>query len=363
MTLSKTGVSACTFRRFRRHKWLSGGRGRVGLVAGWALGVLIAAPGARSDGPQYDVDRGFRVGQSGLHVGAYSTAEFANLEDQPANLLAEGINFLVLFEPLPWARIFTESEIGDLLFWEFDSGTIESNPKFDVDRLYVELSANDRLNLRVGKFLAPIGRWNQIAADPFVWTTSEPVLVARTFDDKHEGAMVFGTAHTFSRSWKYSLFGQFGEPIDPEVDTMPADRALGGRLELTSAFEDWSAALSFVSSERDDQRFHLAGLDGLWRTRRTEVSAEWVVSNGSYAERVPWSFFVQGVYDLTRDLHLVTRYELYESAASDEANSGFDLGLAWNPARHLFLKADFLLAPSRADEFERGFIASLAVLF
>src|SRR5262249_2061258 len=135
----------------------------------------------------YQMGRGLRVGNTGLVVGGFTTAEAERLEGGNSRGGVDGLSFLVAFWPLPFAHLFTELVIGPLAEWESGKKGVRSNPDFEVDRLYLDLEAKDALKLRLGKFLTPIGRWNLAPIEPLVWTTSEPVIVDKVFDKTMTG--------------------------------------------------------------------------------------------------------------------------------------------------------------------------------
>ena len=120
---------------------------------------------------EYRSARGVRFGNTGLNVGGFSTLEVAREEGEPVEVALDSINMLVLFEPIHSFRTFAELEIGDLFLYEQGGGT-DSDPSLSIERLYGELSLDDPINIRFGKFQTPIGRWNLVPAEPFVWTVT-----------------------------------------------------------------------------------------------------------------------------------------------------------------------------------------------
>jgi hypothetical protein len=116
---------------------------------------LLATPIGALD---YRAGRGLRVGRTGLNIGGFSSFEVSRDEGQDAVASLEGINFLVLFKPVQRLHLFSEVEVGPLLEIDSDDGQVRSDPQVTIERLHADLSLGDRLNLRFGKFLTPIGR-------------------------------------------------------------------------------------------------------------------------------------------------------------------------------------------------------------
>jgi hypothetical protein len=317
---------------------------------------------------EYVAGRGLRVG-SALTVGGFTTVEIDDPEDEPGTIELDSVNLLVLFEPIDALRFFAELEVGDLLSYEPGADDVDSNPEVDTERLYLDLSRSDALNLRLGKFQTPIGRWNLVPAEPFVWTSSDPVLVERAFDEHQTGAALFGSFYPGSRRLGYWLYGQFVDPLDPDRDSEYADRGVGTRFEYAGAFEDWSVGASYLASERKDDWSHLGGLDALWRIGPLELTSEFVAESGSIPGRDLWGIYVQGVYDLgsasrlLRDVYFVARYEHFDPRGSSQDANLWDLGLTWIPVDYLNLKAGYRLSDRQTDDVSDGLTASISVLF
>jgi hypothetical protein len=341
---------------FAGPEWGAGGYPSVaGEEPVWSLATPI--------GPlDYRTGRGLRVGKTGLNIGGFSSFEVSRDEGQDAVASLEGINFLVLYKPVERLQLFSEVEVGPLLEVDSDHGDVRSDPQVTIERLHADLSLGDRLNLRFGKFLTPIGRWNLVQAEPFVWTPSEPVLVERGFDETQSGAMVYGSFYPASRVLSYRVYGQFLDPIDVDADMPPAQRSIGARLEFGSARGDWSLGASALASELGGDWNFLGGLDGEWSAGRTELTTELIVADGDVADRDLWGVYLQGVYEVAQGRYLVGRYEHFDRAGVPAVNLA-DFGVAWIPRPYLYLKASYRFADRQTDEVARGFIASFAVVF
>lgn len=312
---------------------------------------------------EYRAGRGLRLERIGLNIGGFSSLEISGEQNGPGAIGIEGINFLVLLEPLERLRAFAEIELGELLLFETDRGGVRSHPEVDIERLYGDLGLNDRLNLRFGKFLTPVGRWNLVPAEPFVWTASEPVLTERAFEEQQTGAMLFGSFYPSSRTLSYSLYGQFLDPLDVDPDPPPIDHSAGGRLEYGDALGSWSVGTSFLASERDGDWNYLGGIDGEWRSGPLEVTAEFAYAGGDIEGRDLWGFYVQAVCEVLPKFHLVGRYEHFDPSRPERAVDLGDVGVAWVPLPYLYLKASYRFADHETDDVARGIMASLSLLF
>lgn len=316
----------------------------------------------------YVVGGGLRLGRTGLNVGGFTTLEIDKVEGEAGVLELDSLNFLFLWEPVEFFRVFAEVEVGGLLTHDTGSGETSTDVETTFERLYADFTRNDAVNLRVGKFQTPIGIWNLVPAEPFTWTANEPILVEDAFEEHQTGAAFFGTAYPGSNVLEYWVYGQFMGPLDPSEDPVPSDRSVGTRLRYGGALEDWSVGASFLASEVDGRWTWLGGLDGSWHRGPLELQAEWNVVRGDIPERNLWGVYVQGAYDLghhvdfLRRLYLVGRYEHFNPSQGRSANI-VNLGLTWRPARFLVIKANYQLSDRETERVDRGLFSSISILF
>ncbi|MGH7352540.1 MAG: hypothetical protein ACREJJ_09220, partial [Candidatus Methylomirabilales bacterium] len=210
----------------------------------------------------------------------------------------------------------------------------------------------------------PIGRWNVVAREPLLWTTSEPLIVEQVFEQTATGAMLYGSAFPRGGALSYSLYGTFLDPIDPDPTVPPAERSAGAHLEWASLGR-WTVGASYFASElRNGEWNHLGGADLLWQPhRRVEVSGEALFGEGSREDGRLWGLYAQTVVETVRTLYLVGRYERFDPPGARRAVDLFDLGLAWVPAPYLRLKADYVIADHLNELSSPGLRMSVSILF
>jgi len=312
----------------------------------------------------YQAGRGLRVGSTGLVLGGFATAEVERLEGGESSGGIDGVNFLAFIDPTPFLHLFTELEVGELAEWESGRKGVRSQPKLEINRLYLDFRASDALNVRFGKFLTPIGQWNLVRIEPLLWTTSEPLIVEEVFDETVTGAMLHGTVFPQGGALSYSLYGTFLEPFNVPPDEHPARRNAGAHLEWAS-LRGWTVGASYFASQLQSGEWnHLGGADLLWQPhRRVEVSGEALFGEGSHEDGTLWGLYAQTVVEIARTLYLVGRYERFDPPDADRAINLFDLGLAWTPVPYLRFKADYLIADHRDELAEPGLRLSFSLLF
>jgi hypothetical protein len=320
----------------------------------------------------YVAARGLRLGRTGLTIGGFTTLEIDKEEGASGGLELDGLNFLLLWEPVDFLHAFAELEIENLFAVDFGTGDVESDPELTVERIYGDFTASDALNFRFGKFQTPVGIWNLVPAEPFIWTATEPVLVETAFDEHTTGGGFFGSFYPSQSSGRldYWLYGQFMDPLDPSDSPLPADRSAGGRLRYAGPLESWAIGTSFLASELSGDWSFLGGLDAFWRIGRLELQSEFAIVRGDIPGRDLWGVYLQGVYGLDglsrylRGLYLVGRYEYFDPSDSPgkEVNL-FDVGLAWIPANFLVIKAGYRFSDRQTELVQRGLFTSISILF
>lgn len=312
---------------------------------------------------EYRSARGVRFGNTGLNVGGFTAAEVDRQEGDPLEVALDSVNMLVLFQPIHAFRTFAELEIGNLFSYEVGGGT-DSHPDLHVERLYGELSLDDPINLRFGKFQTPIGRWNLVPAEPFVWTATSPVVLETAFDEHQTGLMLGGTFFPRDGALEYWLYGQIMDPLSPSTTPPPTDRSVGGRLQFTRALEGWSVGSSFLASERHGEWSYLGGLDTEVQLGPFELLSELTYQQGAIADRDIVDLWVQGRLEVLRDLSLVARVERYEQLGGGNGDAVIgDLGVAWQPAPWLIMKVGYRLSDQQTSEVQRGLFTSFSVIF
>ncbi len=316
----------------------------------------------------YRAARGFRFGESGFTLGGFTTFESERADGGPTELALDGINFLALYEPVDSFRVFAELEVGDLASWSSSGGPVESSPDANFERLYAEYNHSDALNVRIGKFLTPLGQWNLAPAEPFVWTPTQPAILELGLDEHQTGISIFGSLQREKRVVRYWVYGQVVDAFDVESDELPAERSAGARLEVGDARGVWTLGGSLLASKLAGAWTTTGGLDAKWRGERLELSSELLVSGGDIPGRDLWGAFVEAAYPLDQlspklaKLYAVGRIEHFHADGSD-AVQFLDFGLTWLPKEWLNLKAGYRAAIHDQPGASDGVKITLSVIF
>lgn len=311
---------------------------------------------------EYGLGRGLEIGRTGLHVGGFTTLAFDRENGKHGSLELDGVNFLVLLEPNEFVRGFMELEIGDLFLWETNE-RVHSSPNATFERLYGDLRVGDPFTLRVGKYQTPVGRWNLVPAEPFVWTPIDPAFLETAFDEHQTGATILGSVHPGGGSLDYWVYGQFIDPLDPSEDPQHADYSVGGRVQYGRALEQWSVGSSFLATEIGGAWSYLGGLDFEVRFGRVLLTSELTLQQGALEDRDLWDVYLQGVFEVVPTFYGVARYERIDpSGSSQDAHLG-DFGVAWVPKPYLILKASYRATDRQTEVVRRGLSLSFSFVY
>lgn len=346
--------------------------------AGWratacrlaACGLLFAAMQAHAgDAPASDINyrlgEGLRIADTGLSLGGYATASLSKLRDAPTRVALDNLSLFVWWQNDGRWKFFSELDFENVLA-SSAAGQEGEDHYLALERLYLDYAISDTTTLRAGKFLTPIGRWNQIHATPLVWTTSRPLVTVRTFPTNATGLMLNGTLPGVAGGLDYSLYASKDSEIRPNPALDPFNEALGAHLNL--ALSDASQlGLSYAAFEQDrtpDERKRLAGVDFRWARKRWEFSAEGVYRfSDRGSARDEKGAFAQLVAPLSDKLYGVARYELFRKAGESVTTRLGVAGLNYRVTPAIVLKAEWIDARGNRVDAPEGFMSSLSVLF
>jgi len=337
------------------------------------LAMLLATSGAMNaacaddDAPirlgDYELGRGLALGGTGATLGGYATARYQDPEGGTGQLSLDHLSMMLWWEGAGRFRFFTEVDLQKGVATRRD--TPDDDSFLSLERIYVDYVATDSVTLRAGKYLTPIGRWNQIHADPLVWTTSRPMVTDQVFPSTATGVMVLGTVPLLAIGLDYQVFVEAGSDRRPTPNEDPFSEARGLHLNapLTPELQIGLSLASFEQEDMPNDHKQLVGLDFLWTQRRWELSGEGVYRSSSLgADNAEYGGYVQLVAPLTERLYAVTRAELFRFAGDSSARA-WVAGLNYRYRGTLTLKAEWVEGHDLPPGLQEGFLASASILF
>ena len=276
-----------------------------------------AAEGDESLLGDYQPGQGLHIPDTGLTVGGYLTGVYA--EHTSPTITLSNASLLFWWEGEGRLKLFSEVDFENGLDRQ---GSFQSSTGQDLslERLYADYALFDSLTVRLGKFLTPIGRWNQIHADPLVWTTSRPLITEVAFPTNATGLMLLGSSNVMGKSYDYSLYVASSGDLDPTPNVDPFKRALGARVNVTvsDALQIGASAASFEQRSDRGQDRNLVGLDFLYQSHGYEVMSEALYR---LSEHTPSGndkgLYIQAVAPLMERLFAVYRFEVFHAAGEE----------------------------------------------
>ena len=116
----------------------------------------------------YRLGRGYALGDSGFRLGGYANAEIMAAGQLPWQFQVNDLSLFVSWDNGSRIRFFSELELADVLTAGEKQPWGAAQTHFESERFYFDGLVNDKLTVRIGKFLTPVGQWNVLHAAPLV---------------------------------------------------------------------------------------------------------------------------------------------------------------------------------------------------
>jgi hypothetical protein len=262
----------------------------------------------------------------------------------------------------------------------------QDDQTLELERLYAEYSFSDAFRVRAGRFLTPVGQWNENHAEPLTWTTLRPLTTYRPFAKSSTGLMVAGETTFLGRGLGYAAYA-----APPSLAETPSEEnaflnAAGTRLalEVVPGTYIGFSGVAFKGSrpreaaedggdlpggedrgddrEEDEGERTLLGLDFLTRFHGVEISGEGLWLSSSDVEPTQRGAFVQGVIPLAGSLYGVLRVEGYDPV-DGQALWTYTAGATWRLHPRLVLKAERHVTHRTSTRVPDGWFFSISSLF
>ena len=368
------------------------------LMLAGACSAAESSPEAAPPDPtalHYEFGRGLRLGESGFTLGGYVTGEYRRSDDEPDQIKSSHASVFVWWEGIERVKLFAEIDLLNAVGPAKDEpnndyGKAPDRRRASLERLYGDYIFSDAISLRLGKFLTPVGRWNQVHAAPLVWTTSAPMVTETLFPRSVTGVSLGGNLPLWGRAVGYSVYASNGRQWRADQQEDPFAKVLGGRLVLPLGYDlqlGLSAA-NYQSWSRNGEPQQLRGVDFYWSRGGLEFSAEWMRTRGtavagaeiepdpedhgavspgdSYglgARRATRGGYAQGVVPLVGKLFGVARVDWLHDPRTVTFVRQHLVGLAWRPNAGTTLKLEYVRPSQVSAQTTQGVVASVSVLF
>lgn len=331
----------------------------LAMITSLGSAVSIAEP------LDYTPANGWKIGDSGIRIGGYASVEMQDEKNKASQIGISNLSLITRWEGEGKLRLFSELDFEDTLNYRQGDGLNNEGAYVALERLYGDYLYSDKINIRLGKFLTPIGRWNVIHAAPLVWTTTRPLITEHIFPTNVTGVMGYGTIPILDHDFDYSVYSAVGDDwhTSPKVD--PFEEAVGARFSTTSGANEFGISYSnFEQSRSKGERKNLLGVDYLWSRNHYEISMEAAYRFSEKGEQYDEKgMYFQGVVPLTGRLYAIGRYELYDIADTNRETSVYLAGLAMRLTPLMIIKGEYTTVSNSAYQVPQGLFVSFSILY
>ncbi len=319
---------------------------------------------ALADDNAYHLGQGLPLFDSNWRLGGYASASYDNLADEPARADLDHLSAFLWWDSEQRWKFFSELDYENVVATQ-PAEREDEDRYLALERLYIDYAVTDTGTVRIGKFLTPIGRWNEIHAAPLVWTTSRPLLTSASFPANVTGLMLRGTL-PWTNGIEYSLYGSKGQEWRANPDQDPFYEAVGTHVNVPLS-ADASIGFSYANFEQknaSEEKKQLAGIDFVWTYQRCELSGEGIYRSSENGK--PWDergAYLQLALPLSQRLYAVGRFESFRQAQEARATQVWVVGLNWRIAPALVAKAEWVGSKHNTINAAEGFLSSISVMF
>jgi hypothetical protein len=323
----------------------------------------LAQDNSEPDGG-YHLGEGFPISDTGIRVGGFVTGTFDKPDNSPSRLAVDNFSLFLWWEGEGRLKFFSELEYDNFQFTQ--PRPPDETGYLSLERAYFDYALTDTTDVRVGKFLTPIGYWNLVHAPPLVWTTSRPLVTTLPFPTNMTGLMVNGTLPNIGNGIEYNVYASSGNELWPNPSLDLFSSAFGAHITWTIV-PSMQLGFSYADFEQEQtkpERKVLTGVDFLWTHNRFELSAEALYrASDQGAAQDERGGYVQLVAPLSQRLYAVVRYESYRVAREQSPTQLTVAGLNFRILPALVLKAEWAESHHNTVGAPDGLLTSINVLF
>lgn len=308
----------------------------------------------------------------GFRVGGYTSFDLRVPRSEESYLKWNELAMIVTWDKSTRFRFFGEFDLERPLKLSPSNGLDFRDAYLNLERFYFDVNLNELSNLRIGRFLTPLGRWNQLHASPLVWTASRPLATTELFPAFTSGLQLFGNIPFQERSLDYQIYSSLIN-AQPEGREYPEFKnVVGARLAINNIFNlsDENSGLNTiglnVSSYRGEKsgapNYQLIGLDFLLEHGRWEFSGEIYNRHANQGQNGGSGAYLQSAYLIKDDWYWITRLENLHQPTERNADRWM-IGLTKRLKQNQLLKFEVVGGSGEYDDIPRGFTSSFAVMF
>lgn len=301
---------------------------------------------------EYRLGRGYEVYKDDslyLNLGAHLNINYYN--SKSGNNVELGQSGLILFgEYTPKFNFLLE--IGSDSLYTHDSEISNETTDFHVMRMYGEYLHSDAVEIKVGKFLTPLGIWNRAYIPALRWSGFTPYIANDFFPKIIVGFSLNGSL-TENRSFSYSVFSHIDGEHDTNENNLIANEFFGGELRYhLSPLAKISLPFGRYRSDKSKEICIVGGVNILIPFNKNEFSSEFLYKDGEWTNSSSFletwkdtAWYAQYVQHIYKDSYLSFRYgeknRKYSSKHINWNDTNSVVGYIYKPNSALNVKVEY----------------------
>ncbi len=314
----------------------------------------------------------------GFKLGGYSSASVSLPRDGTAEASLDDISLMLSWNNNGRLNFFAELELERPLSWNKNNHSNTKDSYLDLERLYLDYNVSEKINVRTGRFLTPVSRWNLLHAAPLVWTSTRPLVTSQLFPTAINGLMLFGATPYQSANqdsgqnlaFEYSFFIEaLKDQIRDNNETLYKNVA-GAHFSLASSFNVGLSLATFSEDTPTSPDYRMIGLDFITHIKGWEISGEGFQRFTQHGSNGGSGAYLQSAVPLGSNWYWLTRLETLQQdnkasgrASGDASGNRWILGLTKRITPKQILKMEFVGGSDDFTDTPRGFVGSFAMLF
>lgn len=308
----------------------------------------------------------------GFRLGGYTSVDLNVPRTESTRLNWNELAMIVTWDKNTRVKFFGELDLEDVASYTHRQGLDFRDVYINPERLYFDVNLTERANVRLGRFLTPLGRWNQLHASPLVWTASRPVATTELFPTFTSGIQFFGTVPFQERSLDYQIYSAtMNAQPESRGETQYKDMR-GGRIAINNVFNftDENAGLNTIglnyATYREEQSFgpkyKILGIDFLLEFNRWELSGEAYTRKIDHGQGGGSGAYLQSAYLIKNDWYWITRLENLHQPNTPNAERWI-VGVTKRLKPNQLLKFEVVGGNGEYEDIPRGFTTSFAMMY
>lgn len=308
--------------------------------------------------------------QNKIDIAGYTKIAISSPSKKSTSFEIDDLSIFISAKFNRWLNPFMEAEIFDIPILEESKGFRLNHASLVIERLYNDVLITPENTLRLGKFLAPINRWNLIHAAPLVWTSTRPLTSKESQANYITGLQI---RHDFNVD-SGNAIELYIQPA-AEFNHKPSsshprqyEMVIGSRWVINEDSDYYlGAGFQHARIANSDEERNSISIDGYWEHNWFQLESELLFTKVDGKQKLydgnEWGGYTQLTVPLIEKFNLISRYEHFEFGTSSEKVDTEIVGIVYRPVATVSFKAEWQQTPAHNIHNPQGLYSSIAVFF